>query len=606
MNFSLQNPDSPAAATPQSASRELPPLERAPLPSSGRRRGAGPRKTLFVMFFVVLVVGGGLLFAGGGKSLPKLFGGRSSAVVLKHRVKRGNLDIKVKAQGSLESAKNIDVINTVEGQTTILRIEPEGTQVKKDQVVAELDHATLDENLINQKTATLRARADYENARLTLEVAEIGVSEYTDGTLPQTKKSYEMDIIKAKSDLQKATERYNWSVGAQAKGYIPLLQMLAEKYTKQNAEFTVAKAEKQLQVLEDYTSKKDIASLKADVEKARTDLLAKKETLSLEEQKQRKLEEQIKKCTLVAPADGILVYVNDVNRMGQSNQPQVEEGATVREHQKIFNLPDISHMRVNTKIHESRVNNVHNGMRAQIRVDAFGDQVLTGTVTEVRPLPDPNSFFSSDVKNYTTFVSIDKANRALRPGMNAAVEILVTELPDVLSVPQQAIVEFQGKTYVYVVHADGRNERRDITTGLNNEKSIEIKQGLKEGEDVALNPTMVMSDDDRRAFEGMTKNANPWTAGKGKMADPGAFGKGAAGKGARGGRPGGGGGGFPGGGGGGFPGGGGGGGGGFPGGGGGGGGGFPGGGGGPPGGGRGFGGGGGAPGGGGPRGGSGS
>ena len=191
--------------------------------------------------------------------------------------------------------------------------------------------------------------------------------------------------------------------------------MLAEKYTQQNAEFTLAKASKQKEVLNNYTSKKDVASLKADVEKARTDLLAKKETLSLEQQKENKLRDQIKKCRLIVPADGILVYVNDVNRMGQSNQPQVEEGATVREHQRIFNLPDITNMRVNTKIHESRVNNVHVGMRAQIRVNAFGDTVLTGTVTEVKPLPDPNSFFSSDIKNYTTFVSIDKASLRFAP-----------------------------------------------------------------------------------------------------------------------------------------------------------------------------------------------
>ena len=209
MNFSLQNPGAPATASPPGTTgtpRELPPLERAPLPTSRRRKGAG-RKSLVVLVLGGAIVGGGLWIAGGGKSLPKLFGGGTSAIVLKHKVKRGNLEIKVKAQGSLESAKNIDIINSVEGQTTILFIVPEGTQVKKGQLVAELDHATLDENLINQKTATLRATADYENARLTLEVANIAVGEYTDGTLPQTKTSYKMDITKAESDRQKADWR---------------------------------------------------------------------------------------------------------------------------------------------------------------------------------------------------------------------------------------------------------------------------------------------------------------------------------------------------------------------------------------------------------------
>ena len=85
-----------------------------------------------------------------------------------------------------------------------------------------------------------------------------------------------------------------------------------------------------------------------------------------------------------------------------SNQPQIEEGATVRERQKIISIPDISQMQVNAKVHESLIDKISPEHQGQIRVDAFADQQLTGTVIDVAPLPDPGNFFSSDIKVYTT------------------------------------------------------------------------------------------------------------------------------------------------------------------------------------------------------------
>ena len=73
----------------------------------------------------------------------------------------------------------------------------------------------------------------------------------------------------------------------------------------------------------------------------------------------------------LAPSDGLVVYANDPTRAFMSNTPQVEEGAQVRERQKIFSLPDISQMQVNTKVHESHINKVKRGMKAKIRVDAY-------------------------------------------------------------------------------------------------------------------------------------------------------------------------------------------------------------------------------------------
>jgi hypothetical protein len=160
------------------------------------------------------------------------------------------------------------------------------------------------------------------------------------------------------------------------------------------------------------------------------------------------------------------------------------------------------------------IKNITTGLSARIRVDAFPNQPLTGTVESYQPLPDPSSFFNSDVKVYTTLVAIQNGHSGLRPGMTAQVEILVTQLDDVLTVPIQSILEFKHKDHVYVISPDGP-KRREIKVGISNEKFVEVKEGIKEGEYVAMNPTSLMTEAEKReAFSSGAKDGDQkdWSA----------------------------------------------------------------------------------------------
>jgi HlyD family secretion protein len=253
--------------------------------------------------------------------------------------------------------------------------------------------------------------------------------------------------------------------------------------------------------------------LKDEVERKQSAVLAKKATWELEQSKAKKLERQIAACNIKAHSDGVLVYANDPSRAFGSNRPQIEEGATVRERQKIFSLPDVTRMQVKTKVHESQVDKLASRMKARIRVDAFANEVLNGTVHDISPLPDSTNFFSSDIKVYTTKVTIDQPLRGLRPGMTAQVEILVSELDNVLSVPVEAIVQYDNKDHVAVKKADGSIELRAVTLGLSNGRTVEVKQGIMSGEIVVIKPLTLLNAEQK----GTIKNspAPPATAPNG-------------------------------------------------------------------------------------------
>src|SRR6185437_6817558 len=128
------------------------------------------------------------------------------------------------------------------------------------------------------------------------------------------------------------------------------------------------------------------------------------------------------------------------------------------------------------------IGRIRPGLPAHIRVDAFAGEDLTGTVQAVAPLPDPNRFFNSDIKVYNTHVTIDKGLPGLRPGMTAQVEIPVTELDNVLSVPIQSVLHYGGKDHVALKKPEGGFDWREVTPGVSDGKRIEIKRGLQSGD----------------------------------------------------------------------------------------------------------------------------
>jgi HlyD family secretion protein len=446
---------------------------------------------------VVVVVGGTAVFSVPAISKPLknlLVGGKAEPITM--IVHYGPLPITVIDKGNLESSANQDAYALVEGQTTIIMILPEGSRVTKS------------------------AAANYENAKLTREVAEIAVKEYVEGIYLQDLQTVEGEIKLAESDLSRSEDRLDWARRMYDKGYVSLATKNSEELTLKKARFALEQAQSKKKVLTEYTRPKTIKELQSEVEKTLSDELAKKATKELEEGKEKKLEKQIAACKITAPSDGLVVYANDPTRAFMSNAPQVEEGATVRERQKIFSLPDISRMQVNTKVHESQIDKIARGLKARIRVDAFSEQVLDGTVEAVNALPDSTNMFSSDIKVYTTKVRIAEPMAGLRPGMTAEVEILVDRKEHVLSVPVQAIVQFDGKDHITKKVGD-RYQQIPVELGASNEKYVEVTKGLSDGDVVVMDPVGLMTDDEKRlAFGAAGKGSKKaWGTATGEPTD---------------------------------------------------------------------------------------
>ena len=324
-----------------------------------------------------------------------------------YQVKPGKLRVSVVERGNLESSSNHDVYCSVERQTTIIRIVPEGTRVKKGAVICELDSAAFRDSLFNQKIATEAAKASYQNAKLSGEVAERALTEYSDGIFKQELNDLKSEIASTQSAIRRAESRRGranrarqWLKDAVAAkrgaksadeiateldlddriqaieqalvrekmtlGLAETKLNLLAKYARDKAgnalkidvleaieqtlvreKMTLGLTETKLSLLAKHTRDKALTALKGDVERKRSDELGKQMTWDVAEAKAAKLEQQIAACTLRAPVDGVVIYANDPIR--PDGQPQIEEGATVRERQKIISISDLSRMQVNVQ-----------------------------------------------------------------------------------------------------------------------------------------------------------------------------------------------------------------------------------------------------------------
>lgn len=201
---------------------------------------------------------------------------------------------------------------------------------------------------------------------------------------------------------------------------------------------------------------------------------------------------QVDACTIRAPAPGLVVYGTSGEPWREIERGPVREGGKVYQRQTIISLPNTSEIIVEIRVHETSVDKVRPGQHATITIDAFPDKTFQGEVLKVAPLPDSQQgFLNPDVKVYTTKVSMEGSHDSVRPGMSAKVEILVDQLDDVLIVPVQAVAIRESKKLCYVM-ASNTPQPRAVSTGAFNDTFVEIISGLEEGEQVLLNPPLLI------------------------------------------------------------------------------------------------------------------
>ena len=461
------------------------------------------------------------------------------------------LQVSIVERGTLESAKNSDIVCTVRSgtkgstiATTIKWIIDPGVQVVKGEKLVELDSSGFVEQLKDQKIKVDQAKAswvaaneerhiqesqnesDIEAAKNTLDLAKIDLEKYKKAEFIQALEDVDGRINVVRADLQVAKARFNWANRMYGLGYMSKAQAKGDESRTDALLIGLKKLETERRVLVDFTERRTVQDLAQSYRKPGAHSIVSKASparnwswsmrtgwprtpsTSSSQPGSKRSKPRLPNASSSHRRMAWLFITYQTRRRsgGGSQQSIVAQGEPVREGQKLMQIPDLSQMVVNVRVHEAMVSNLRNTadindesswQMAQIRIDAVPNRILRGHVRTVDTVASQQDWFAADVKLYKTVVSIDEPVAGLKPGMSAEVTIYADESPnDVMVVPLQAIagtISLGARPHCFVVRQDGRPERRDVVVGMSNQRLVEVKSGLEVGDKIVLNPASLVA-----------------------------------------------------------------------------------------------------------------
>ena len=439
---------------------------------------------------------------------------------------QGPLTISVTEGGTIQAQEQIILKSQVEGMATIIYLIPEGRVVKEGELLVELDASQLEDNLVDQKIRVQNADAAYISSRENLKVvqnqaksdiskaqldydfAREDLKKYTDGEYPNQLKEAKSKIQLADEERKRAIEKLEWSKKLFNEKYISQTELQADELSASRSELDHELAVSDLDLLESYTYKRQLAQLQSDIEQAQlalervelkakadivqaeADLKAKEAELEQQKGKLDKVLKQIENTKIYAPRSGLVVYATSAKSSWRGNDEPLDEGSSIREREELIYLPTAEQMMAQVQIHESNLEKIKVGLPARVSVDALQGKSYVGHVSKIAPLPNAHAMrMNPDVKVYLTEITLEGNNPELRTGMSCEVEVVVDQLDDATYIPVQAVVQTGNVHQVEVITPAGP-EMRKVEVGLDNNRMVHIKSGLKKGELVSLEPPL--------------------------------------------------------------------------------------------------------------------
>lgn len=435
-----------------------------------------------------------------------------------HVVTPSDLVVKVAKDGELQAVHNIEIRNMVEGRTLVQTIIPEGSFVKKGDVLLTLDSSVIAQKVddalleVQKSEAELTAArealeiqrgtnaANLESAEVELLLAKLDLEQYVEGTYPQALADARRAVEMAQLTLADKEKNLEQTLGLFAKGFVNAADVEKAKLevlTAKNEQEATATA---LLVLEKYTHQKDLADKKNKVAQAEAKLArvqkenasnmsqkiaderAKSQMLTIRKRKLEDYQRQLAACRVIAPTDGLVVYGGAGERR---DDRRVQEGAEVAEKQILIRLPDTSEMKAVVRIPEAQVYKLQVGQRAKVEIAGVREPIWA-TLSNISVMSDSQSrWWNPDLKEYPVDLMLDYTPPDLKPGVTVRAEIFVDQRENVLTVPLPAIFSAGTDRYVFVKNGSDVRPQK-VTLGKSNETHAEVLEGLRAGDEVLM------------------------------------------------------------------------------------------------------------------------
>lgn len=172
-----------------------------------------------------------------------------------------------------------------------------------------------------------------------------------------------------------------------------------------------------------------------------------------------------------APISGVIVQQNVTNAAAA--------GVTYSGSSTAFVIADLTHVWILCNVYENDLPKVHLGQTAQIRLNAYPDKPLTGTISDIGPVLDPT------MRTATVRIEVPNSGNLLRLGMFVTATLTGKTSQTHAVVPAAAILHLHDRDWVFVPAGGNRFQRIEVTSGdMLSGNRQEILSGILPGQDV--------------------------------------------------------------------------------------------------------------------------
>ena len=399
----------------------------------------------------------------------------------------GDIENNVMASGKVKALNTVDVGAQVSGEVTRLFVDV-GDEVKKGDLIAQIDQVTQKNNLSNEQASLEQSEAALQSARAESLSRQASL------------KSAQADLASRQAELKQAQADFS-----RLQGLLAIDAISQQDYDTQATKVATAQAAVANARAAIDTAKAAIATTEANINSQQAALRKSQTNVST-------AQEDLSYTTIRAPMSGTVVSVT------------TEQGTTVNANQTaptIVTLADLSTVRINAQISEADVINVKAGLPVYFNIIGNPDQKYDATLKAIEPAPEKISDTSSTdaAIYYVGYIEVPNTERRFRIDMTAQVYIVINQAKNALLIPSAALQPTcksrksgnakkgaatantaasgdnnsrpdndSGATMamVRVLKADGEVVEQTVKVGINNRVNAEILSGLKEGDEVIL------------------------------------------------------------------------------------------------------------------------
>lgn len=425
-------------------------------------------------------------------------------------VGRGVVQSTVSGNGSLEAAEQAELNFGASGEVTGIHVEA-GVKVSKNEVLARVDSSSARASLASAEAQLSEAEEMLESAE------EVEVSSTYDSGGTTVLASYEGEVAtetapqttpgsteETPAEEEEADEKAPDSSG---KGSEKAKEKEAEEKPQETEPAPEQQAAPAATAPESSggsvpsTGGGETSTPSVTVSVATAEANLRQAELSVES-----AEQEVSETTLRAPFAGTVASISGsvgetVSGAGSSGSSSPSggsseqstgglalggggssTGSTQSTSSAFIVLTQLDRLKMEVSFSESDIGKVEVGQPATVSISSMEGTELAGRVTKVDVLPSESS--SGGVVEYPATILLAQRVKGQRAGMSASAEVVVEQVSDAVTVPNEAIASGPNKTVT--VEADGKEAQRTVETGLVGDEATEILSGLEPGETLVL------------------------------------------------------------------------------------------------------------------------